>query len=180
VGANRVYADAVWGISPQRRAGLFPLCESGRYVQASTSDATRIRGEDDSMSRHRTIQVPAAIVVAAFLAANAFSATGLHGLAHEVLEEGGRSGVAAHSHGHEHGARGGPTTDSPASGSTDECSCLGTCAGGAPPLLASSRTAFADGGSARSASIMRAPAREPSPRPTSYLFPFPNAPPVRA
>jgi hypothetical protein len=100
-----------------------------------------------------------------------------HHSGHDVASD-----PAASAHGH-HQAAAAHTTDAGQSGhshhSSEECTCVGPCQGGAAPTISGPETADVWVGEADHAPVVYAPIRLIHQDPSSHLLPFATAPPAR-
>jgi hypothetical protein len=130
------------------------------------------------MKRRPTARIFSAVAIVAFAGANGLTASGLHALSH--AEETSTGSVAMHDQaahetaGHHRGDSGHDH------GSPEECSCFGTCANVTPTLAPTARAVLADALDTACSGTLSRSTGSLTPRLTEYLFPLPNAPPVRA
>ncbi len=68
----------------------------------------------------------------------------------------------------------------PQHGSSHECTCIGTCQGGTAPMAPHVPSSEVPDRETDRSGVVRVAVRPIHEDPTSYLFPFPNAPPARA
>ena len=95
------------------------------------------------------------------------------GLAHSGVTDGGPRWDSEMHHAGHHSRH-------PQHGSSENCTCIGACVGGAAPTLTSALLFKIPGGEIDLLRVVRATVLLIRQDPTSYLFPLPNAPPLQA
>ena len=95
-----------------------------------------------------------------------------HGPHSGVTDAGPRSDSEMHHAGHH--------SRHPQHGSSQDCTCIGACVGGAAPTLTNALLFEIPGGEIDLLRVVRATVLLIRQDPTSYLFPLPNAPPLQA